>query len=65
VSQGILSDPEIIILAEGRTFDTIGEEYADARELEQLLARKNGLTRDEYNRAQILAQKYDLSIIFR
>jgi hypothetical protein len=65
VNQGIQSVPEIIVLADGREFDTIGEEYADARELEQLLGKKNGLTRDEYNRARSLAQKYDLGIIFR
>jgi hypothetical protein len=65
VNQGIQSDPEIIVLADGRKFDSIDEEFADARKLEQLLAKKNGLAREEYNRAQILAQKYDLSIIFR
>jgi hypothetical protein len=65
VNQGIQSVPEIIVLADGREFRSIGEEYTDARELEQLLAKKNGLTRDEYTRARALARKYDLGIIFR
>jgi len=65
LNQDISSDPDVIILTEGKEFDTIGEEYADARELERLLTRKNGLTREEYNRARALAQKYDLSIVFR
>jgi hypothetical protein len=65
LNQGIQSYPEIIVLADGRAFDSIGEEFADARELERLFARKNGLTREEYNHARILAQKYDLNITFR
>jgi hypothetical protein len=65
VNQDIRSNPDIIVLAEGKEFGSIGEEYGDARELEQLLARKKGLTREEYNRARALAQKYDLGIVFR
>ncbi len=65
VNPGLHSDPEIIVLAEGKEFQGIAEEYGDARELEELLARKTGLTREEYNRARLLAQKYDLGIIFR
>jgi hypothetical protein len=64
VNQDIRSTPEIIVIAEGKEFDSIGEEYADARELERLLARKNGLTEEEYHRARALSQKYDLSIVF-
>ena len=61
----LISEPEIIVLSEGRSLDSIGEDYADSGKLERLIAGKNGLTRTEYDELKSLSQKYDLEIIFR
>lgn len=63
--QKLLSDPLLVHVSEGRSFESVGEEAADLRELETLLEKarlnNNKLDETDFGRFNALRGKYGLA----
>ena len=56
----LLSNPDIVQISSGKSFETINEEFSDAKELHSILCRGNQITEREFLRYIQLKAKYGI-----